>query len=60
MVAEENAQAREYVDLLTAHPVDGQGSSQSQSQPQQDPTPMLGTAKQQAGPSVFVVIHEQC
>ena len=55
MVAEENAQAMEYVDLLTAHPTDGQESSQ----PQQDPTPKLGTAKQQASPPVAARVHLQ-
>ena len=60
VVAEENAQAMEYVDLLTAHPVDGQEASQPQSQPQQDPTPKLGTAKQQASPPVFVAYAQSC
>lgn len=42
VVAEETAAATPYVDLLTAHPVDGQ-----KAQPQQAGTPSLGTAKQQ-------------
>ncbi|KAL3145005.1 hypothetical protein ABBQ32_003507 [Trebouxia sp. C0010 RCD-2024] len=52
IVAEEGAEAREYLDLLTAHPVDGETSTAPpRSAPQQDEglTPKLGAAKQQAG-----------
>ncbi|KAL3145400.1 hypothetical protein ABBQ38_001647 [Trebouxia sp. C0009 RCD-2024] len=52
VVAEEGAEAREYLDLLTAHPVDGETSTApSRSSPQQEegPTPKLGAAKQQVG-----------
>ena len=55
VVAEESAQAMQYVELLTAHPVDGQEATQPQALPQQDPIPKLGTAKQQASPPVFVL-----
>lgn len=51
IVAEEGAEAREYLDLLTAHPVDGETSTAPpRSAPQQDEglTPKLGAAKQQA------------
>ena len=54
VVAEENAEAMQYVDLLMAHPVDGQEATQPQSQLQQDPTPKMGTAKQQVSPLVLI------
>ena len=44
VVAEEDAEALSYEDLLTAHPADGEQAKQ----PETESQPKLGTAKQQA------------
>ncbi len=44
VVAEEEAEGLPYVELLTAHPTDGQQAEPSQ----QESQPKLGAAKQQA------------